>query len=197
MILTEPLEVFAADSVSKCLSCHLTDNGKLNITGVKEIEGLPDTWSLLFFDPFDLNDDGISGQISIVNGGGTPLIAKWGSNLAAFKFEDFADIASEVHDININSQLEMDNIRKLFKSLSPEPIHQVLEPSTSKIFVEHGCSSCHVLESYILEEKIVFPYSDFLLHDVGYGLKRTAPLWDKKMIFNQEFISNFVHREKR
>ncbi|WXT99724.1 MAG: hypothetical protein Ctma_0428 [Catillopecten margaritatus gill symbiont] len=51
-----------------------------------------------------------------------------------------------------------------------------------KLFGSLGCSSCHT-PSYKLEKRIIYPYSDLLLHNVGNqgeGNFRTAPLWRSK-----------------
>ena len=67
-----------------------------------------------------------------------------------------------------------------------------------KIFYEVGCNSCHI-EKHVtrsdgpfenLNNQVIYPYSDFLLHDMGDGLSdrvpeflaegnewRTPPLW--------------------
>ncbi len=58
-----------------------------------------------------------------------------------------------------------------------------------KLFFEIGCSQCHI-PSYLLPNITIYPYSDFLLHDMGKDLAdgrsefdalgnewRTPPLW--------------------
>jgi CxxC motif-containing protein (DUF1111 family) len=59
----------------------------------------------------------------------------------------------------------------------------------AQVFQQVGCGACHQA-SYTVGEQTIFPYSDFLLHDLGPGLAdsltegkvaggewRTAPLW--------------------
>ncbi|SMN12786.1 Probable thiol oxidoreductase with 2 cytochrome c heme-binding sites [Bathymodiolus heckerae thiotrophic gill symbiont] len=48
-----------------------------------------------------------------------------------------------------------------------------------KLFAKIGCSRCHT-PSYVLEKRTIYPYSDLLVHNLGEGDFRTAPLWSSK-----------------
>ncbi len=48
-----------------------------------------------------------------------------------------------------------------------------------KLFSKAGCSGCHT-PSYDLEKRTIYPYSDLLVHNLGEGNFRTAPLWNSK-----------------
>lgn len=80
------------------------------------------------------------------------------------------------------------------------------------LFHQAGCSSCHksgiktgAHEISRLENQIIHPYTDMLLHDMGEGLKgrpdfeatptewRTQPLWGIGMIEQVNGHTNFLH----
>ncbi|MEL6504923.1 MAG: hypothetical protein AAFO61_08660 [Pseudomonadota bacterium] len=153
------------------------DNGKLNIVGIKELQGLPEFWPLLFEDQFDRDEDGVSGTAQFVSGGGKPLLGKWGERLAAARFEDFAKIAGAAHNIKIDN--DMDRIKAVFERLSPAPTSPFSSPQDLATFKAEGCAACHVTQTYAFEGKTLMPLSDFLLHDLGDGKgeRRTKPLW--------------------
>lgn len=103
------------------------------------------------------------------------------------------------------------------KHLSPPGRRNVNDPEVlkgKKIFFESGCNSCHV-QKYTtsideknpsLSEQLIWPYSDFLLHDMGKDLAdnlsefnatgaewRTPPLWGiglTKLVSGQ---THFLH----
>ncbi len=76
----------------------------------------------------------------------------------------------------------------------------------AKLFDSIGCSGCHKA-SYEINEQRIYPYSDFLLHDMGSDLSdkreefsakgsewRTAPLWftlNTSVILGED--KNFLH----
>jgi CxxC motif-containing protein (DUF1111 family) len=74
----------------------------------------------------------------------------------------------------------------------PAPTSRLFDGEGKKIFNRIGCQKCHVEEYkidhvgeiFFPEEKIIRPYSDFLLHDMGKDLAddfnplwKTPPLW--------------------
>ncbi|MEO1551675.1 MAG: hypothetical protein AAFR93_14800 [Pseudomonadota bacterium] len=161
--------------VQQCLSCHLYQ-GQLNIVGVDALNHLPETWPLMYADPDDRDGDGIAGRVSFVSGGGTPLIGKWGRNLAAAHLADFAKIAGAAHDIPLDGAL--DQIEAAFERLSPQPSATAFAtPQLRQRFNARGCAGCHVTASFAYQGRDITPLSDFLLHDLGYGERRTTPLW--------------------
>lgn len=82
-----------------------------------------------------------------------------------------------------------------------------------RLFHETGCAGCHVPshvtgESAVaaLEEQLVWPYTDLLLHDMGEGLAddrpvgeasgsewRTAPLWGLGLVEDVSGHTRFLH----
>lgn len=170
-----PLPEMDADNVAQCLSCHLTGTGAIDIVGLTALEGLPEEWPFLFEDAFDLDGDGIAGAIRFVSGADGPRAGIFGAALAAGRFEDFAKIAAGVHGIPIRDAAEMARIRAAFEALSPDP--GLPDPAALARFEARGCASCHVTRSFEHEGRTYMPLSDFLLHDLGDGPKRTAPLW--------------------
>ena len=164
-----------AGTVAQCLSCHLTAAGEIDIVGLTALEGLPEEWPFLFEDAFDLDGDGIAGVMRFVSGADGPRAGVFGEALAAGRFEDFAKIAAGVHGIPIRDAAEMARIRAAFEALSPDPGRP--DPAALARFEARGCASCHVTRRFEHAGRTYMPLSDFLLHDLGDGPKRTAPLW--------------------
>ena len=162
-------------TVAQCLSCHLTAAGEIDIVGLTALEGLPEEWPFLFEDAFDLDGDGIAGVMRFVSGAHGPRAGIFGEALAAGRFEDFAKIAAGVHGIPIRDAAEMARIRAAFEALSPDPA--LPDPAALARFEARGCASCHVTRRFEHAGRTYMPLSDFLLHDLGDGPKRTAPLW--------------------
>lgn len=175
LLLVLPQMATAQDSpVARCLSCHLI-GAQIDITGVRALQHLPPDWPMLFEDANDRDGDGIAGRVRFVSGGGTPRIGIWGQSLAAARFQDFAQIAGAAHAIDVRAALP--EIRATFERLSPAPTSPFARPADRDRFVARGCNACHVLHSYTVDGQQVMPLSDFLLHDLGNGARRTAPLW--------------------
>ncbi|MEL6920848.1 MAG: hypothetical protein AAFO77_07450 [Pseudomonadota bacterium] len=166
-------------AVEQCLSCHLDDQGALDIVGVRALSRLPDEWQFLFEDEFDLDGDGVAGRIQFVSGGKWPLAAKFGQSLAAARFEDFALIAAAAHGVNLSAPNIIDEIEAAFEARSPAPTVPFVDDEAMRRFEVRGCAACHVTRTFEFDGETYMPLSDFLLHDLGdgEGLKRTAPLW--------------------
>lgn len=174
--LADPVQrMTGGDIVTRCLSCHLTETGEIDIVGLSAMESLPEEWPFLFEDAFDMNDDGIAGVMRFVTGTGGARAGIFGEALAAGRFEDFASIAAGAHGIVIRDAAEMARIRAAFEARSPDP--DLPDPSALAQFEARGCAACHVTHSFEHEGRAYMPLSDFLLHDLGDGPKRTAPLW--------------------
>lgn len=167
----------AQTTAQRCLSCHLTPDDSIDIVGLSAIDALPPEWPFLFEDAFDLDGDGVAGKLRMVSGGGQPLIAKYGRELAAGRFADFALIAGAAHDIVVTDPITLDVIEAAFLARSPAPVSPFETEAALRAFEARGCASCHVTRSFTFEGQKVMPLSDFLLHDMGEGPKRTAPLW--------------------
>lgn len=166
-----------APLVERCLACHIDEAGRFDIVGFRALQALPEEWPLLFEDAYDLDGDGIAGRAQYVSGEGQPLLAKWGENLAAARFRDFALIAGAAHDIHIGNIEELDAVEAAFAALSPDPVSPFETAEELARFEADGCAACHVTRTYQVDGRTYMPLSDFLLHDLGAGEKRTAPLW--------------------
>ncbi|MEO1732568.1 MAG: hypothetical protein AAFR45_02910 [Pseudomonadota bacterium] len=165
------------DPVQRCLSCHLTDDGGLNIVGIRALSALPSEWPYLFEDAFDLDGDGIAGRMRYVSAADGPLAAKFGQTLAAARFEDFALIAGAAHDIDLTAPGSLAAVQAAFETLSPVPSTPFPDRAAQTRFEARGCARCHVTETFEFKGRSYMPLSDFLLHDLGDGPRRTAPLW--------------------
>ncbi|MEL7300808.1 MAG: hypothetical protein AAFM92_10525 [Pseudomonadota bacterium] len=163
--------------VAQCVSCHLTPDGGIDIVGLAALKGLPEEWPFLFEDAYDLDDDGIAGRMRFVSGKEGPSVGIFGSALSAGRFEDFASIAAGAHGITIRGEAEMRRLNAAFEVLSPSPGLPFATDDDQARFEERGCASCHVTRTFEHAGETYMPLSDFLLHDVGDGPRRTAPLW--------------------
>ena len=165
----------AVDAVARCLSCHLAAEGGIDIVGLRALDGLPEEWPFLFEDAFDLDRNGIAGTLRFVSGADGPLPGVYGEALAAGRFEDFAEIAADAHGIPIEGAEEMARLRATFEALSPDP--EPPDATDLAAFEARGCAACHVTRAFEHDGRTYRPLSDFLLHDLGDGPRRTAPLW--------------------
>lgn len=164
-------------ATERCLSCHLTSGGMIDIVGLGALEDLPEEWPFLFEDAFDLDGDGIAGRLRFVSGKQGPRVGIFGEALAAGRFEDFALIAGAAHGIAVDDPGVMADVRRAFEERSPDPGLPFADAATRDRFEERGCARCHVIHEFTHRGRDYMPLSDFLLHDLGYGPRRTAPLW--------------------
>ena len=151
---------------------------RIDIVGLTALDGLPEEWPFLFEDAFDLDGDGVAGRMRFVSSEDRPLAGVFGENLAAGRFEDFALIAAGAHGIPIDGPEEMAEIRAAFEALSPDPDLPFADDAARQRFEARGCAACHVTRTFEHEGKTYMPLSDFLLHDLGEGPRRTKPLWN-------------------
>ncbi len=187
------------DAVARCLSCHVAPagpgagagaldvappgaldivapSGALDIVGIGALEALPAEWPLMSEDAFDLDGDGIAGVARHVSGGdGLPVLGRYGRALAAGRLEDFARIAGEAHGIDLSEPAVLARVVAVFAERSPDPAP--MPPGALARFEARGCASCHVTDAFGHDGRDYRPLSDFLLHDLGAGPVRTAPLW--------------------
>lgn len=163
------------DAVARCLSCHLTAEGTIDIVGMAAMPSLPAEWPLFFEDAYDIDGDGAAGRVQHVSGADGPLIARYGRNLAAARFEDFAKIAGAAHGIDLSDPATIPRVEAAFAARSPDPVPP--PPDVIARFEARGCAACHVTDTYQAGGRDYMPLSDFLLHDLGDGPVRTAPLW--------------------
>lgn len=164
-------------AVEQCLSCHVDADGALDIVGVEALLALPQEWQFVFEDEFDLDGDGIAGRMRFVSGKRGPMSAKYGKSLAAARFEDFALIAAAAHAIDLSGDGVMAALEAAFAARSPDPTIPFEDDAARRRFEARGCASCHVTETFEHEGVTYMPLSDFLLHDMAGGPRRTAPLW--------------------
>lgn len=162
-------------TAARCAGCHTGPDGRFDIVGLAALDSLPGEWAILSEDAFDLDGDGIAGRLRHVSGGGVPMIAVYGRRLAAARLEDFARIAGAAHDIDVSDAAVMRDLLAALKALSPDP--GLPSPGALARFEARGCDGCHVTRTYKHEGRDYMPLSDFLLHDLGKGEVRTAPLW--------------------
>lgn len=167
----------APSVVDQCLACHLSSDGQIDIVGIRALSALPDEWPFLFEDSYDLDGDGIAGRLRYVSGDPVPMVAKFGKSLAAARFEDFALIAGAAHDIDLSEPGILSKLKAEFEARSPAPAKPFPDLAAQARFEARGCARCHVTETFEFEGQTYMPLSDFLLHDLGDGLRRTAPLW--------------------
>ncbi len=184
------------DAVARCLSCHVAPAGPgegapgvappgapgvappgaLDIVGIGALEALPAEWPLMSEDAFDLDGDGIAGVARHVSGGdGPPMLGRYGRALAAGRLEDFARIAGEAHGIDLSEPAVLARVVAVFAARSPDPAP--MPPGALARFEARGCAACHVTDAFGHDGRDYRPLSDFLLHDLGAGPVRTAPLW--------------------
>lgn len=162
-------------AVDRCLACHLTPEGTVDIVGLGAMEGLPPEWPFLYEDAFDLDGDGVAGIMRMVSGEDGPIVARYGRALAAGRFEDFALIAGAAHGIDVSDPVVLASIRAAFEARSPDPAPP--PEAALRRFEARGCADCHVTRAFEHEGRRYVPLSDFLMHDLGEGPVRTTPLW--------------------
>ncbi len=173
--LLAPPAAAEAPAVPRCLACHLEPDGRLDIVGIAPLEALPPEWPILHEDAFDLDGDGVAGRLRYVTGARGPVIALYGRRLAAGRLEDFARIAGAAHGIDLSDPAVLAEVAAAFRALSPDPAPPA--PEALRAFEARGCAACHVTDTYEHSGRTYAPLSDFLLHDLGEGPVRTAPLW--------------------
>lgn len=176
---------------------------------------------LSYEDPYDKNGDGISGRANYVYSreAGEIEIGKfnWKAQAPSLKaqiaqaFSEDMGITNELYPLencmpmqkeclrapNGKDELDITSLRleavRHYVANLKLPAQNITKTNGEKIFNTIGCASCH-RPSYTLESgKSIFPYSDFLLHDMGPNLAdkrgeflasgsewRTQPLWGIK-----------------
>ena len=164
-----------------------------------------------YADPTDLDSDRISGRIA----GDPSNYGRFGWTAVAGTIEEFVASAfcSELglvgpagsQSLDFQQTVEIDEnsigrVAQYIRLLAPPPSRSsalVLERQGRKVFQEVGCEACHrstlrtqSSEVAVLSERVFYPYTDLLLHDMGPGMGplvvsggatpreyRTPPLW--------------------
>lgn len=214
-------------------------------TGLGFLELIPDAVILALEDPKDLDGDGISGRVNLidlpsyvkpqdwaitVNG---KYIGRFGKKAAVYNL--LQQTASAYNqDIGITSTFEpRDSYSGLViaPEVSEKTINEVVfylqtlkAPAPRAGLVEGknlmestGCTKCHVAQFQTtyssiapLSNRIIYPYTDLLLHDMGPGLDdgytegsaltsewRTPPLWGLGLSKNSQGGKYFLLHDGR
>ncbi len=214
-------------------------------TGLGFIELIPDNDILSLADPNDLDGDGISGRVNLIDlppyviphpnavTVGGKYIGRFGKKAAVYNllqqtanaYNQDIGITSAFEPIDTYSGLEIDpevdtkTINEVVFYLqtlkAPPPRASTLEGKT--IMSTIGCANCHVAQFQTafsevapLSQKIIYPYTDLLLHDMGPGLDdgytegsaltsewRTPPLWGLGLSKNSQGGSYFLLHDGR
>ncbi len=185
------------------------------LVGMGLLEAIPVENILALEDPNDANGDGISGRANYVfdRKTGNTALGRFGfkathpsveqQTAAAFFFDigmdnsifHGQDAASEVSGETLNSLVVYQQIPGVPRARNQDDPGVL---SGKSLFQTIGCSSCHTMTQETklfasapeLENQVIHPFTDLLLHDMGPGLAdtlsefgakpgewRTTPLW--------------------
>ena len=201
------------------------------LIGTGLINAIPDSQILAFADPTDANKDGISGKPNYVTDleTGELKIGKFGfksthsslkDQTAAALFLDMG-ITNPVFNSNLSGfEFSSTSFNELimYQALAGVPMaRDQNNPQIERgknLFLSIGCADCHksnlITESATdpeLNNQLIHPFSDFLLHDLGDGLAdkfsefsangsewRTTPLWGLGFASNlPDFKISYLH----
>lgn len=184
-----------------------------HVAGVGLLEQIPEASRRALADPEDRDRDGISGRIGRSLTGGFGRFG-WRMELASVE----AQVAQALHqDMGVTSALRprsncasahaaclaqageaveigpaaFEALVSYVRNLAPPPPRQTTAAAAgASVFSRIGCAACHVPEWRLPGGRVIHPYTDLLLHDLGPGLAdrrvdgevgsaewRTAPLW--------------------
>lgn len=182
------------------------------VAGPGLLEFVPEADIVAAADPDDADRDGISGRVQWVpDDDGTPRVGRHG-----WKAEHFdllhQSAGALAHDIGISTSLnpvgtqievgdeELADLAFYVEALAVPAGRDVGDPEVirgANLFATIGCMSCHTPRQRTgetntpeLDDLVIYPFTDLLLHDLGPGLSddrpvygasgsewRTAPLW--------------------
>lgn len=155
-----------------------------------------------FHDPDDRNGNGISGRISRATNDpqGVPAALGWKGAHTSVQ----GQVAAALHnDMGVTSEAPAPEITARELMLLTDYVRSLGVPDRRSgatdrgrdLFGLTGCADCHVSAALTrkdaepaVADQLIWPYSDFMLHDMGPGLAdpgdapdaaewRTAPLW--------------------
>ena len=181
-----------------CISCHVLNgsgpvqNGQTvtppKIIGMGLLEAIPDSviegWA---------NENG--GRVNRVNFEGQQRIGRFGWNadaatvrhqVADALFNDMGveTTVAQFGSAELSSELFDQLVAYTALIAVPTPRANLTTLQGHTRFQDFGCASCHRLEAVTgasqfaeLSNQTIHPYTDLLLHDLGEGEFRTAPLW--------------------
>lgn len=189
------------------------------IFGLGLIAALDDGALTALADPDDADGDGISGRLNRVwdAARGRPAIGRFGWKAGQPTLrQQITDALRE--DIGVTTPTRPDALRApeldaagvddlvlYVRTLAVPPRRRLDDPKVrrgARLFADIGCGGCHAArlvtgasDLAALSRRIIHPFSDFLLHDMGAGLAdgrpefaasgrewRTAPLWGLGLI---------------
>ncbi|MGV3623079.1 MAG: di-heme oxidoredictase family protein [Archangium sp.] len=154
------------------------------LVGLGLLESVDEDAVLELADENDCDGDGISGRASLVNG----QLGRFGwqatgvslSRQVSAELEQRHGVTPDELDALDRARLE--TYTRLLGVLPQRPV----DTEGEGVFNQVGCAKCHV-DTVITGSKHPFtelraqtirPFTDLLLHDVGMGEFRTAPLWN-------------------
>lgn len=214
-------------------------------TGLGFLELIPDSDILELHDPKDLDGDGISGRVNLIdlppyitpqpwavtiNG---QYIGRLGKKAAVYNllqqtanaynqdigiastFEPFDTYSGLVIDPEVSDKVINDVVFYLQTLKAPVPRTAIIEGKN--LMESTGCTKCHVAQFQTtyspiapLSNRIIYPYTDLLLHDMGPGLDdgytegsaltsewRTPPLWGLGLSKNSQGGKYFLLHDGR
>ncbi|MEL7296346.1 MAG: di-heme oxidoredictase family protein [Pseudomonadota bacterium] len=172
-----------------------------------------------FNDPEDRNRDGISGRLSKLDDGAIGLFG-WKATKSDLQEQI---VAALINDMGIHSpgcaqpcqpEVSAQELEALVDYVRRLPVPDRRSSYTQRgqdLFGLAGCSSCHVpvaitgkTDEPEFSEQLLWPYSDFMLHDMGDALAdagdgehhrewRTAPLWGIGLLEQHAPYRGFLH----
>ncbi len=177
--------------------------------GLGLVEAIPDEQILALADPDDIDGDGLSGRAVTTNDGHVQRI---GSQNFATSILDFVSGALAI-EIGLTPEETPPELAPLIRNFiaysSPISRKEMTDKAVfgERLFHQVGCGGCHtasfttsrqafrtpdgeMIDVKALQNREIFPFSDFLLHDMGPALDdgvalgdatsaeyRTTPLW--------------------
>lgn len=189
------------------------------LLGLGLVEAIPDAQIRALADEGDADGDGISGRVALTPAG---RVQRFGSQNQVASLRSFVEkaLAEEIGITSTEAPAQTVPLMRAFIAFSapfPRGNRDAAVVEGEKIFLQLGCASCHVasfstapgafttadgevIAVAALQNQTIFPYSDFLLHDMGPELNdgvalsggnsaeyRTTPLWGLR------FRRNYLH----
>lgn len=182
------------------------------MVGLGLLEAVPASSIVAMSDATDRNKDGISGRVNFVklNEKNEYAVGRFGFKATAATVREQSALAL-YHDMGIENPIVNDNAVELSENqLAILTLYQELggvpkarnqdQPDViagKALFTRIGCDACHRMtlttgahQNPELENQVIHPFTDLLLHDMGAGLAdkwnefsargsewRTTPLW--------------------
>ena len=151
--------------------------------GLGLVEAIPDEQLKALADENDANHDGISGRAVLST---TGRVQRFGSQDHVASLLEFVQKALE-KELGITQTQLASLMRDMIAFSAPVPRDKIdnTVQEGEKVFRSLGCASCHnpsfttapgpfttadgkeVINVAALQNQVIFPYSDFLLHDMG------------------------------